>query len=173
MPKCRTVRHPVIRYRNGQKLRCQNQSGTGIRGSSPVRECSGTGLRYRMPECRFRRHWARCRCPAMSYTNDCFFASLRNLLIQSNLVSGVHCCEIETNIWFIFAKTNADLFRQSITKRQYQFFYESELDKFAKHFEKNVWKIISKFRKFALKISRISWNENLLTWVKICEIINC
>jgi hypothetical protein len=33
-------------------------------GTSPVSECSGTGLRYRMPECRCRRHRPRCRCPA-------------------------------------------------------------------------------------------------------------
>jgi hypothetical protein len=42
--------------RNGQKFRCRNQSGTGIRGPSPVPECSGTGLRYRMSECRWHRH---------------------------------------------------------------------------------------------------------------------
>jgi hypothetical protein len=48
-----------VRYRNEQKCRCQNQSSTGIRGPSPVPECSGTGLRYRMPV---------CRCPAMQIT---------------------------------------------------------------------------------------------------------
>ncbi len=43
----------------------EKQSSTGIRGPSPVPEWSGTGLRYRMPECRCRRHRPRCRCPAM------------------------------------------------------------------------------------------------------------
>jgi hypothetical protein len=43
-------------YRNEQKCLCRNKSGTGIRGPSPVQECSGTRLRYRMPECQCRRH---------------------------------------------------------------------------------------------------------------------
>jgi hypothetical protein len=47
-----------VRYRNEQKRWCQKQSGTGIRGPSPVPECSGAGQRYRMPE---------CRCPAMIF----------------------------------------------------------------------------------------------------------
>ncbi len=55
-----------VRYRNEQKkFRCQNQSGTRIRRSSPEPEYSGTGLRYRMPECQCRWHRPRCRCPAM------------------------------------------------------------------------------------------------------------
>ncbi len=45
-----------VRYWNEQKFRCRKQSGSEIRGPSPVPEWSGTGLRYRMPE---------CRCPAM------------------------------------------------------------------------------------------------------------
>ncbi len=49
-----------VRYRNEQRFRCQNKSCTGIRGPSPVPECSGTWLRYRC-----RRHRPRCRCPAM------------------------------------------------------------------------------------------------------------
>ncbi len=36
----------AVRYRNEQKWRCQNHSCTGIRGPSPVPECSGTELRY-------------------------------------------------------------------------------------------------------------------------------
>jgi hypothetical protein len=32
---------------------------------SPVSECSGTGMRCWVPEYRCRRHWSRCRCPAM------------------------------------------------------------------------------------------------------------
>jgi hypothetical protein len=35
------------------------------RGPSLVPEYSSTGLRYRMPKCRCRRHRTRCRCPAM------------------------------------------------------------------------------------------------------------
>ncbi len=57
-----------VRYRNEQKCGCRNQSGTGIRGPSPVPECSGTGLRYRMLECRCRRHQPRCRCQAIMNT---------------------------------------------------------------------------------------------------------
>jgi hypothetical protein len=36
--------------------------------NAPVPKCSGTGLRYRMPECRCRRHRPRCRCPAMPFS---------------------------------------------------------------------------------------------------------
>jgi hypothetical protein len=56
--KCRYVGLPGIqsvRYRNELKCGCRNQSGTGIRGPTPVPKCSGTGLRYRMPERRCRR----------------------------------------------------------------------------------------------------------------------
>ncbi len=63
------------RYRNEQKYRCRNQSGSGKRGPSPVPECSGTGLRYRMPERRCRRHRPRCRCPAMVFMPFEKFAS--------------------------------------------------------------------------------------------------
>ncbi len=47
-----------------------SQSGTGMNknadaGTSQVPECSGTGLRYRMPECRCRRHRPRYRCSAL------------------------------------------------------------------------------------------------------------
>jgi hypothetical protein len=48
-----------------EKCRCRNQSRIGIRGPSPVPGCPGTGLRYRVPECRCRRHRPRFRCPAM------------------------------------------------------------------------------------------------------------
>jgi hypothetical protein len=45
-----------VRYRNEQKMPILEppvtQSGTGIRGTSPVPEYSGAGLRYKMPECR-------------------------------------------------------------------------------------------------------------------------
>ncbi len=57
MLECRTVWHPVSPVPEGLKCRCRDQSGTGIKGPSPVPECSGTGLRCRMPE---------CRCPAMA-----------------------------------------------------------------------------------------------------------
>jgi hypothetical protein len=63
MPVCRGIWS--VRYMNEQKCRCRKQSGTGIRGPSPVLECSGTGLRYRMPECLCCRHRPRCRCPAI------------------------------------------------------------------------------------------------------------
>jgi hypothetical protein len=54
-----------VRYRNEQKkCRCQNQSGTEIRGPG-----TGSRLRYRMPECRCRRHRSRYRCPAMEGTH--------------------------------------------------------------------------------------------------------
>jgi hypothetical protein len=37
-----------VRFRNEKECRCLNQSDTGIRGPSPVPECSATGtLRYR------------------------------------------------------------------------------------------------------------------------------
>ncbi len=54
-------------FSNAGMLDCpaSSQSGTGIRGPSPVPECSSTGLRYRKPEFRCRRHRPRCRCPAM------------------------------------------------------------------------------------------------------------
>jgi len=45
-----------FRYRIGQQCRCPNQSGSRIRGSSPVPECSGIELWHRMLECRCRRH---------------------------------------------------------------------------------------------------------------------
>jgi hypothetical protein len=51
------------------RCRCRNQTSTGIKGPSPVPECSGTGLRYRISECRCRSHRPRCRCPAMLYSN--------------------------------------------------------------------------------------------------------
>ncbi len=50
--KCRNVGLSGIqsvRYRNEQKFRCWNHSGTGIRIPSPVPECPVTGMRYRMP----------------------------------------------------------------------------------------------------------------------------
>ncbi len=59
--KCRNVGlsgNQSVRYRNDQKCRCRNRSGAGIRG-----------LRYRMPECRCRRHRPRCRCPAMPFSH--------------------------------------------------------------------------------------------------------
>jgi hypothetical protein len=64
MPECRTVRHPVSPVPQWTKCWCRNQSDTGIRGPSPVPECSGTGLRYRMLECRCRRRRPWCRCLA-------------------------------------------------------------------------------------------------------------
>ncbi len=72
--KCRNVglsgiQSVRLRYRNERKCRCRNQSGTGIMGPSPVPVCSGPGLRYRIPECRCRRHRPRYRCPAMTNTN--------------------------------------------------------------------------------------------------------
>ncbi len=50
--KCRNVELFGIqsfRHQNEQKCQFWNQSGTRIRGTSPVPEWSGTGLRYRMP----------------------------------------------------------------------------------------------------------------------------
>ncbi len=35
--------------------------------------CSGTGLRYRMPECRCRGYWSRCRCPVMLSVHCTFY----------------------------------------------------------------------------------------------------
>ncbi len=52
--KCRAVRHLVSLITEWTKCQCRKQSGTGITG--PVPECFNTGLRYQMPECRFRRH---------------------------------------------------------------------------------------------------------------------
>ncbi len=47
MSECQNVRHE-------KKCRCRNQSGTGT--------SIGIGLRWWMPECRWRRHPPRCRC---------------------------------------------------------------------------------------------------------------
>ncbi len=40
-----------VQCQNETKCLCLNQSGIGIRGTSPVPECSCTGLIYQMPEC--------------------------------------------------------------------------------------------------------------------------
>ncbi len=45
-----------VRNRNEKSCRFRNQSGTEIRRLCPVQECSGTGLRCRFLECRYRRH---------------------------------------------------------------------------------------------------------------------
>ncbi len=50
-----------VRYWNKQKCQCQNQPGAEIRWPSSVPECSSTGLRCRMPECRCRLHLPWCR----------------------------------------------------------------------------------------------------------------
>jgi hypothetical protein len=52
------------RYRNKQKFRCRNQSGSGIRGPSPVPDCSCIRLSCRMLECRCRwyRNKQKFRC---------------------------------------------------------------------------------------------------------------
>jgi hypothetical protein len=68
MPECRTVLHPVSPVPEWTNI--PSQSGTGIRGTSPVPKCPGTGLRYRKLECLCRRHRPRCRCPALP---ACFF----------------------------------------------------------------------------------------------------
>jgi hypothetical protein len=58
--KCRTVRHPVSPVLEWTKISMPEPARyTGRRGPSPVQECSGTGQRHRMPE---------CRCPAMHFT---------------------------------------------------------------------------------------------------------
>jgi hypothetical protein len=52
MLECRKAEIPGIRlvwYRNCCKCRCRNQLGIGIRRTSPEAECSGNGLRCRMP----------------------------------------------------------------------------------------------------------------------------
>ncbi len=66
--------------------------------SSPVPECSGTGLRYRMPECRCRRHWTRCRCPAMMA--KLFFISSVTLSIFSQFCGDLLCWGSGNPIWF-------------------------------------------------------------------------
>jgi hypothetical protein len=88
MPECRTGIQSV-RYRSEQKFRCRNQY------PSPVPECSGIGLKYRMPEC---RHRPRCRCPAMP-TAD------RQLFLSEHILScsgfGSQCADpsVWGNIW--------------------------------------------------------------------------
>jgi hypothetical protein len=58
--KCRPVRHPSVRYRNEQKRRCRNKSGTGLRYRMSECRC-----RRHQPRCQCRRHRPRCQCPAM------------------------------------------------------------------------------------------------------------
>ncbi len=75
--KCRNVRLSSIqsvRYRNERKCRCQNQSGTRMREHSSLPESSGTGLRYRMLE---------CRCLAMVFSTYTSFVKY----CPSNLLS--------------------------------------------------------------------------------------
>jgi hypothetical protein len=76
MPECRTVRLPVSPVPDELKCRYREQSRTGIRRSSPVPECSVTRLRCWMPECRCRRHWTQCGCPAMS-TAEVWFSHVK------------------------------------------------------------------------------------------------
>ncbi len=64
MLECRTVRHPVIAHWNEKKCWYQKQSGTGIRRPSPVLECTGIILRWRMPDCWCMRPRIIWRCPA-------------------------------------------------------------------------------------------------------------
>ncbi len=45
-----------FRYPKEKKFRRKNRSRAGIKGPSPVPQCSGTRLRDQMPECRCQRH---------------------------------------------------------------------------------------------------------------------
>ncbi len=56
---------PHVGYRNERKCQCRIQFGNGMRKSGSEPECSGTGLRWWMPECPCRRDQHQCRCPAM------------------------------------------------------------------------------------------------------------
>ncbi len=71
----------------------QQYGGTGIRVPSPVPDCSGTGLRHRMPECRCWRHRPRCRCPAMKRIQ--YAAAMMTVHIcfqQTSLFLHIHLC---------------------------------------------------------------------------------
>ncbi len=57
-----------VRYRNEQKRRCRDQSGTRIRKPSPLRIVPVPAWDTGCPECRCRRHRPRCRCPAMPFS---------------------------------------------------------------------------------------------------------
>ncbi len=48
-----------------QNMLMPEPDGTGTREISLVQKCSGTALRKRMPEWRYRRHRSLCQCPAM------------------------------------------------------------------------------------------------------------
>jgi hypothetical protein len=73
--QCRYVGLSGIR-----SVRCQNEQYADAlveplryrdKGNqSGVPDCSSKGLRYRMPECRCRRHQSRCRCPALQIQYD-------------------------------------------------------------------------------------------------------
>jgi hypothetical protein len=60
MPESRTVRHLVSPVPEWTKIPMPEP--VQYRNKGPQ---SGTRLRYRIPECRCRRHRTRCRCPAM------------------------------------------------------------------------------------------------------------
>ncbi len=60
-PECWTVRHPVSPVPEWIKML---MSGVVIKGPSPVPECTSTGLRCWMPECRW--NWTQLWCRAMA-----------------------------------------------------------------------------------------------------------
>jgi hypothetical protein len=61
MPECRIVRHPGSPVPGWTKIPMPEPVRYRNNGTSLIPECSGTGLRSRMPECRCRRHQPRCR----------------------------------------------------------------------------------------------------------------
>jgi hypothetical protein len=89
---------------SGTRMNKNANAGTnGIRGSSPVLECSGTGLRYRMPEYRCRRHRPRSRCPAMpllysSYKIGKLIFFLEKLPMEEGDLLGFSLCLYHFNI---------------------------------------------------------------------------
>jgi hypothetical protein len=83
-------------------FRQQSGTGTGInkkcrcryrnKGSSPVSECSGTGLRYRMSEYRCRRHRGLMRIPSYAYgTAFARYVSVKFYILYTRYWYHVYC----------------------------------------------------------------------------------
>ncbi len=126
--KCRIVRYLVSRYRNEQECWCSNQSGTRIRGPSLVPKCSGTGLRYQMPECWCRQHWPLYRYPAMNiFLFSCHLSLKSSASSPIPRISEIHfyCFHANRNISFLLIFFVSEFLKKFTLSmpREYLFFY--------------------------------------------------